>query len=89
MKVTNKLPLFFLKNFHIIFNFLIKVLYYICNKNQKKMKRSGKSIVMHSGIWVSDFAVRNSKGKKTAWTKSTAKVATRSFRHDNSWKNDI
>jgi hypothetical protein len=53
------------------------------------MKRSGKSIVMHSGIWASDFAARNSKGKKTAWTKSITKVATRSFRHDNSWKNDI
>lgn len=53
------------------------------------MKRSGKSIVMHSGIWTSDFNARNSKGKKTAWTKSTAKVAARSFRHDNSWKNEI
>jgi hypothetical protein len=54
------------------------------------MKRSGKSIVMHApGMWTSDFAARNSKGKKTAWTKSTAKVATRGFRHDKSWKNDI
>lgn len=32
MKVANKLPLFFLKKFHIIFNFLIKVLYYNCNQ---------------------------------------------------------
>lgn len=54
------------------------------------MKRSGKSIVMHApGMWTSDFNDRNSKGKKTAWQKSRAKIATRSFRHDNSWKNDI
>jgi hypothetical protein len=53
------------------------------------MKRSGKSIVMHSGIWVSDFKRRNSKGKKTAWVKSEAKNAARSFRHDNNWKNEI
>ena len=54
------------------------------------MKRSGKSIVMYApGMWASDFNAHNSKGKKTAWTKSTAKVATRSFRHNKSWKNDI
>ena len=54
------------------------------------MKRSGKSIVMHApGMWTSDFKEHNSKGKKHAWTKSRAKVATRSFRHDKSWKNDI
>ena len=89
MKVTNKLPLFFLKNFHIIFNFLIKLLYYICNKNQIKMKRSGKSVIMRNGIWVSDFKARNSKGKKTAWVKAEAKNYAHSFRHDKSWKNDI
>ena len=51
------------------------------------MKRSGKSIVMHSGIWASDFNTRNSKGKKTAWVKAEAKNAARGFRHNNNWKN--
>ena len=54
------------------------------------MKRSGKSIVMHApGMWLTDFNARNAKGKKTAWAKSTAKRATRSFRHDKSWKSEI
>ena len=42
MKVANKLPLFFLKKIHILFNFLIKVLYYICNKNQIKNEKIWK-----------------------------------------------
>ena len=53
------------------------------------MKRSGKSIVMQSGIWISDFERRNSKGKKTAWVKAEAKNAARGFRHNNNWKNEI
>ena len=53
------------------------------------MKRSGKSVIMDSGIWVSDFTRRNSKGKKTAWVKAEAKNAARGFRHDKSWKSEI
>jgi hypothetical protein len=53
------------------------------------MKRSGKSVIMRNGIWVSDFKARNSKGKKTAWVKAEAKNYAHSFRHDKSWKNDI
>jgi hypothetical protein len=53
------------------------------------MKRSGKSVIMNSGIWASDFNARNSKGKKTAWVKAEAKNAARSFRHNKNWKNEI
>lgn len=53
------------------------------------MKRSGKSIIMNSCIWVSDFARRNSKGKKTSWVKAEAKNAARGFRHNRDWMNEI
>jgi len=70
-------------------NFFGYLLYYFCNLNKINMKRSGKSVIMNSGICAFDFNARNSKGKKTAWVKAEAKNAARSFRHNKNWKNEI
>ena len=53
---------------------------------------TGKNLILKTlgnYFWSGDMKYRNARDKKTSWTKAEAKRASRTTRHDNSWKNDI
>jgi len=53
---------------------------------------TGKNLItkaIGNKFFTIDMEIRNSRGKKTAWTKAEAKRASRKVRHNNSYLKDI
>ena len=53
---------------------------------------TGKNLIqkiLGNYFWVGDMKMKNARGKKTSWAKAEAKKASRTARHDKSWKNEI
>lgn len=53
---------------------------------------TGKNLItkaLGDCFWPVDMKIKNSKGKKTAWTKAEAKNASRKVRYDKSYLKEI
>lgn len=53
---------------------------------------TGKNLItkaLGNKFWSVDMKIKNSRGKKTAWTKAEAKNASRKVRYNNSYLNEI
>ena len=53
---------------------------------------TGKNLIqktLGNYFWAGDMKMKNARGKKTSWTKAEAKKASRTIRHNDSWKNEI
>ncbi len=53
---------------------------------------TGKTLISKSNgnkFFAVDMEIRNSRGKKTAWTKAEAKRASRKVRHNNSYLKEV
>ena len=53
---------------------------------------TGKNLITKATgnkFWAVDMKIKNSRGKKTAWTKAEAKNASRKVRHNNSYLKEV
>jgi len=53
---------------------------------------TGKTLItkaIGNKFWEADMKVKNSSGKKTAWTIAEAKNASRKIRHNNSYLKEV
>lgn len=53
---------------------------------------TGKTLIqkeLGNVFWAGDMKYRNARGKKTSWTKAESKNASRKFRYNKSYLNEI